>query len=219
MSDKLPSSASVAHADADAGPKLFAPAAARNVADITALLQTHAPKSGRAMEVASGTGQHVVSFAGAMPRLHWQPTDIDPARRASIDAHAAEAGLPNVARAITLDATAADWGERHAGQDLIVLINLLHLISAPAALCAINEMAVALSPGGKLVCYGPFKRNGQLTSAGDARFDAELRTADPEIGYKDSLDMRGWLGNAGLTIIAEVDMPANNLAFIAGKPA
>lgn len=217
MTGRLPPSASVA--TGAEGAKLFAPAAARNAADITALLQAHAPDQGHALEVASGTGQHVVAFARALPGLIWQPTDVDPVRRGSIDAHVAEAGLANVSHAQALDVTAPGWAAAEAGFDLVVLINLLHLIPAPAARCALDEMAKALSPGGTLFCYGPFKREGQLTSAGDARFDAELRAADPEIGYKDLLDMRAWLGDAGLTLVAETEMPANNLALIARKPA
>lgn len=214
---RLPPSASVAE-DAG-GDRLFAPAAARNLDALCDLLATHAPQNGRALEIASGTGQHVVGFAKRLPGLAWHPSDIDTARRASINAHAAEAALPNIAPALPLDATQPGWAGEYGPFDLIMLANLLHLIPTSATQSLITEAATALAPGGKLILYGPFKRAGQTTSPGDTRFDAELRAADPLIGYKDNLDMARWLSDAGLSPIDEVAMPANNLAFIAGNPS
>ena len=73
------------------------------------------------------------------------------------------------------------------------------------------------APGGTLVIYGPFKRDGQLTSDGDQRFDAELRGADPQIGYKDDTQVAEALARAGLSLAEMVDMPANNLALVATR--
>ena len=212
----LPDTASVAHPSDDG--RMFAPSAARNAADIAALVTDHAPATGRALEIASGTGEHAVVFARAMPWLDWQPTDIDAARRASVDAHAAVAGLPNLRAAIPLDATAPGWGAAHAGQDLIVLVNLLHLISEPEAQTLIAEVAQALAPGGRFVLYGPFLRDGETTSEGDAAFHASLRAQDPEIGYKNDWDVIDWLHANWLDLVQVVEMPANNLVFVARRP-
>jgi len=213
----LPSMASVAH-EAD-GAKLHAPSAERNAEPIAQALREIAPSSGRALELASGTGQHVVAFARAMPGLDWQPTEIDPARRASIDAYVAEAELPNLSPARTLDATAPGWGAAHGGQHLIVLVNLLHLITTPEAQTVVHEAAQALAPGGCLALYGPFLRDGQATSEGDARFDASLRAQGHGIGYKDVAEVSDWLVTAGLIPSPQRDMPANNLLLIARRPA
>lgn len=213
----LPPMASVAHPGE--GAKLHAPSAARNEGPITEALCDIAPPSGRALELASGTGQHIVAFARAMPGLLWQPTEIDPARRASIDAHGTEAMLANLAPALPLDATARGWGAHNAGQDLIVLVNLLHLISTPEAQTLVHEAAQALAPGGCLVLYGPFLRDGQATSQNDARFHASLTAQDPEIGYKDLADVTGWIVAAGLSGPDIREMPANNLLLAAQRPA
>jgi cyclopropane fatty-acyl-phospholipid synthase-like methyltransferase len=215
MTGRLPPSASVARAGK--GAKLYAPAAERNADALCNLLALHAPRSGQALEIASGTGQHIVAFARTLPQLIWQPTEIDAARRASIDAYAAEAGLPNLHSAKHLDATVSGWAETYKPLDLIVLINLLHLISESGAETLIREAMAALSPRGQAVFYGPFKRNGALTSNGDARFDAELRGADPAIGYKDDTQILEWLETAGAADVTPVSMPANNLAFLATK--
>lgn len=215
MSRKLPATASVA--EAQGGGKLHAPAAARNANALSDLLVRHAPSRGKALEVASGTGQHVVAFATALPALSWQPTDIEAQRLISIDAHVKDAGVSNVAPAKMLDATRSGWHETHEGMDLIVLVNLLHLISKAEARTVIREAGLALRPGGVFVLYGPFSRDGALTSDGDQRFDAELRNADPQIGYKDTTEIMAWLTDAGLSCDKPQDMPANNLAFLATK--
>lgn len=213
----LPPMASVAH-EAE-GAKLHAPSAERNAAPIAEALREIAPEAGRALELASGTGQHVVAFARAMPGLDWQPTEIDPARRASIDAYVAEAGLPNLSPALALDASAEGWGADHAGQDLVVLVNLLHLITTPEAQTVIREAAQALAPGGCLALYGPFLRDGQATSEGDAQFDASLRAQGHGIGYKDVAEVLDWLTAAGLPPSQQREMPANNLLLTARRPA
>lgn len=213
----LPDTASVAHLVT--GARLSAPSAERNASAITQALQDIAPRSGRALEIASGTGQHVVHFAAALPGLIWQPSEIDPARRASIDAHAGDAALPNLRAAIALDATADGWGARHGDQDLIVLINLLHLISTPEARTLIKEAALALASTGRFAIYGPFLRDGVATSEGDARFHASLCAQDPEIGYKDLAEVMDWLQAAGLDPITPQEMPANNLMLVAERHA
>jgi len=213
----LPDTASIANKGG--GGKLIAPSAARNCDAICDLLADVAPTEGRALEIASGTGQHVAAFAARLPGLHWQPTEPDAARRASIDAHAGESGCANIAPALDLDACTPGWGARMQGQALIVVINLLHLIPMDWAEVLIAEAARALSPGGRFVIYGPFMRAGELTSPGDAAFHAGLTAQDPRIGYKDDFDVIDLLHSAGLELVEVVEMPANNLALIAEKPA
>ncbi len=215
MTPSLPPSASVV--EVHEGAKLHAPSAGRNSDTLCALLQVHGPASGTALEIASGTGQHITAFATHIPALHWQPTDVAPDRLRSIDAHVRDAGLVNIYAAVHLDATKVGWAKDHANKDLIMLVNLLHLISTTEAQTLIAEAATALAPDGTLILYGPFKRAGALTSEGDLRFDAELRSADPMIGYKDTHDILDWLKDAGLSA-APYEMPANNLAFVARKP-
>ena len=210
-----PPNASIAH-ERDDG-KLFAPSAERNAQALTDVLMAHAPRQGRALEIASGTGQHVVAFARAFPELDWQPSELDPARRVSIAAWAAEVDLVNLRDPVALDAGVPGWSEQHGGQDLIVLVNLLHLVSEPVARCVIGEVGKALSPGGRFVLYGPFLRDGVATSDGDRRFHESLQAHDPAIGYKDDGDIRNWLAGAGLRLVDMIPMPANNLAYVSAR--
>lgn len=134
--------------------RLSAPSALRNRDLIAAELSRVAPARGRALEIASGTGEHVVRFAAMMQGLEWHPTDPDPARRASIAAWVGDAGLPNIRPALHLDAACPGWAAHHGPADLIVVVNLLHLISAPEAETVLTEVAAALAPGGVFALYG-----------------------------------------------------------------
>lgn len=206
--------------------RLSAPAALRNRDDLTAALAALAPvgtasaaiPTGRALEIASGTGQHVIRFAPAMPGLHWHPSDPDPARRASIAAWMAAEPATNIAPPMHLDACTPGWAAQHGPYDLICLANLLHLVPEDAAQTCLTEMAKALHPGGRAVVYGPFLRDGKTTSDGDAAFDARLKVENPGAGYKDVTWVMAAWKNAGLTPAPSQNMPANNLLLSALKP-
>jgi SAM-dependent methyltransferase len=207
--------------DPSAGPdpRLSAAAALRNRDVITAELIRLAPARGRALEIASGTGEHVIGFAAAMPGLMWQPSDPDPTRRASIAAWTAEAGVGNICPPLHLDATRPGWSADHGPVDLIVLVNLLHLIARPATAILLAEVGRALAPGGRFTLYGPFLRDGRATSDGDAAFDAALRAQDPAIGYKDLAEVMALSQAAGLVHVTTRSMPANNLLLVFDRPA
>ncbi len=208
----IPPRISVAHKGT--GARLHAPAAERNAGALLDLLRTHAPTTGTALEIASGTGQHVTHFATHLPGLTWQPTEIAADRLASIAAWSADAPRGAILPPIPLDATQPGWSATHNGFALILLVNLLHLIPTPAARRLIAEAAQALAPGGRFIVYGPFLRDGKATSDGDARFDAAIRADHPEAGYKNDADLLRWAGESGLDVIARTEMPANNLALV-----
>lgn len=194
-----------------------APAATRNLAPILQALARHAPATGRALEIASGSGQQIVHFAAAHPGLIWQASDLDAENLASITAWAQFAPAPNLLPPTQLDAAQPGWAQPHAGLSLILMVNVLHLVSAPAAQTILHECSSALAPKGRLLVYGPFLRDGRATSAGDAQFDADLRARDPAIGYKDLHWVTELMASNGLT--CQIDpMPANNLMLIAQKP-
>lgn len=201
--------------DGATGARRFAPSAGRNADPIAAVLRQHAPETGSALELASGTGQHVVRWASEHPGLSWQPSDVNPDNLDSIRAWAAQADLQNLRDPVLLDAGQPGWGAVQAPQDLILLVNLLHLITTAEARTVIAEAAQALAPGGLLMVYGPFSRAGTFTSQGDADFHRSLTAQDPDIGYKDVVQVAGWMAAGGLVPLDPVEMPANNLFLIA----
>ncbi|CUH63667.1 hypothetical protein TG4357_00815 [Thalassovita gelatinovora] len=212
----LPDTHSLAESSNDG--RMYAPSAARNKDAICTLVSAHAPLSGRALEIASGTGEHACALAACLSNLQWQPSDPAPDRRRSIDLHAKAMKLGNISPAIDLDAAVSGWSKSHAGHDLIVLVNLLHLIPTQSVQTVISEAAQALNQDGVFILYGPFLRDGETTSEGDAEFDANLRRQNPDIGYKDDWDVIEWVQQAGLELVRVMEMPANNLAFVSRRP-
>lgn len=192
--------------------RLFAPATRRNRDAILAVLERVLPRSGFVLEVASGSGEHIVYFAARLPKLVFQPSDPDPAARASIDAWAAAGRLRNVLRALALDAAASDWKIQRA--DAVLCINMIHIAPWRAAEGLLAGSARVLGPGGILYLYGPFRRGGGHTAPSNAAFDAELRARNPEWGVRAVEDVAALAADAGFSGPEIVEMPANNLSLV-----
>ena len=199
------------------GDRLHSPAAEKNVSHITELVCRVSPKNGTALEIASGTGQHIIKLAAAIPNLTWQPSDIDTVRLNSIVSWSFEKQLPNLLPPIKLDVTDEGWSASFSNLDFILLVNLLHLVSECEAKVIISGISQSLTQGGRCVIYGPFMREGFLTSDGDKFFHQSLIEADPDIGYKGDTWMLDLFQNHNLETVEIADMPANNLAFVIEK--
>jgi hypothetical protein len=188
----------------------YAPAAQRNRAPILAALAERLPAKGAVLEIASGTGEHVVHFARALPALVFRPSDPDPENRASIAAWIAAEKLANVRPPVDLDTTAKKWPVATA--DAILCANMIHI--APWAACEglIAGAARTLFPGGFLHLYGPFKRDGKHTAPSNAEFDASLKARNAEWGVRDLDAVEALARRAGFGAADVVRQPANNLS-------
>ncbi len=190
----------------DADARRSSPSAARNRGPILDALRGRLPASGLVLEVASGTGEHCAHLAAALPGLAFQPTDPDPDALASIDAWCG--GLPNVRRALALDATAAEWP---AAADAVLCINMIHIAPWAAAAGLVAGAGRVLPAGGALALYGPFMRGGRHTGPGNAAFDADLRARNPAWGVRGLEDVAALAAGAGFGPPEVVGMPADNL--------
>ncbi len=198
--------------------KQFSPSAARNTEPILAAMRPRLPVSGRALEVASGTGQHIAAFATAFPGLDWTPSDPHAAARASIAAHVAEAGLANLRPPRDLDVTDPGWAEAvEAGLDVMVAINLLHISPWEATLGLLAGAGRLLAPDGRLFIYGPFSRGGDYLSQSNVQFDASLRYRDPSWGLREADDVAAAASAEGLDLGEVIAMPANNLMLMVAR--
>ncbi|MEA2870957.1 MAG: hypothetical protein QOH67_933 [Hyphomicrobiales bacterium] len=197
---------------APSGNALTAPAVARNRDPILAVLREVLPAAGTVLEIASGTGEHAVHFASALPRLTWQPTDPDRQSRGSIAAHAAQAGLANLLLPLELDAAAPVWPVTRA--DAVVSINMIHIAPWRAAQGLMAGAARVLPAGATLYLYGPFRARGEHTAPSNAAFDASLKARDPEWGVRDLDEVAALGGEHGFSLQRTVAMPANNLSVI-----
>ena len=192
--------------------KRHAPATARNRDAIVAVLDDWLPPGGTVLEVASGSGEHVVHFAAAFPQLDWQPSDPDPAGLASIAAWSAEAGRANIAPPLALDAAAPDWPLHRA--DAILCINMVHISPWAATLGLFAGAARILSAGAALILYGPYLDPEVPTAESNLAFDASLRARDPAWGLRDLDAVKGAAAAAGLDFAERRAMPANNLMLL-----
>lgn len=191
--------------------KRHAPATLRNRDAILTILRDALPPAGLVLEVASGSGEHAIHFAAALPALDWQPSDPDPAALASIAAWQAEAGLPNLREPIQIDA-AGDWPIDRA--DAIVCINMVHISPWDATLGLLKGAGRVLPPGGLLYLYGPYIRDGVETAPSNLAFDASLKARDPRWGVRRVEDVVAAGAAQGLRFDRLVEMAANNLSLI-----
>lgn len=201
-----------APSNSDASVRRRAPAAERNRDAILAVLARVLPKRGVVLEIASGTGQHAVHCASALPDIVWQPSDPDAASRESIAAWRAHAGLPNLGAPLCIDVTSGDWGIGHVAA--IVCINMIHIAPWEAAEALVRGAAGRLGAGGVLYLYGPFRRNGAHTAPSNEAFDAQLRATDSRWGVRDMETVEALARKAGFTPGEIVAMPANNFSVI-----
>jgi SAM-dependent methyltransferase len=193
------------------------PSAERNREPILAVLRDVLPASGRVLEIASGTGQHAMCFAGALPGLDWQPSDADADARASIAAWIAHDGLPNVRAPLALDVHQSDWGVDVL--DAVVCINMIHISPWSATHALFAGASRHLVDGGVLYLYGPYKRQGEHTAPSNDAFDRQLRSRDPGWGVRDMEAVVALGASAGFVCDEPIVMPANNFSLVFRKRA
>jgi hypothetical protein len=190
----------------------IAPAAARNREPILAVLGPLLTGPAHVVEVAAGSGEHSLWFAGALPNVTWQPTDRDPAALASIAAWRAAEGTPNLLAPIILDAgDPATWPG--GPFDALVCINMIHIAPWSAAEGLTRLAGERLPSGGLLFLYGPYLEGEVETAPGNLAFDADLRARNPEWGIRRREDVEALAVRDGLSLEGRTAMPANNLSL------
>ena len=188
------------------------PAAKRNRDPILAVLREHFANAHHVLEIGSGTGQHAVHFAAALPHLQWQTSDL-PENHPVIEAWLADAGLGNALPPLTLDVGRADtWPSRRF--DAVFSANTLHIVSWEQVQALFANLPRVLAAGATVVVYGPFNIGGRFTSPSNAEFDARLREDDPRRGIRDIEAVQALAAEAGLALLADVGMPANNRCLV-----
>ena len=189
-----------------------APAATRNRQPILDVLRPRLPAAGLVLEVASGSGEHIVHFAEALPGLVFQPSDPCADARASIDDWVQTQGLGNVRAALALDVTGDIWPIERA--DAVLCCNMIHIAPWEAAVGLISGAARILAEGGTLYLYGPYRRDGRHTAPSNEAFDRDLRQRNPAWGVRDLEAVAALAAAQGFGPPEIIDMPANNLSLL-----
>jgi cyclopropane fatty-acyl-phospholipid synthase-like methyltransferase len=163
------------------------------------------------LEIGSGTGQHAVYFAAHLPQLTWQPTDVAPLP-ASLGERIRLAALTNLRAPLALDVRHIPWPP--IGADAVFSANTLHIMSWEAVGYFFRGVGAAMTRGGVLCVYGPFRYGGQHTSPSNIEFDAWLRTRDPDSAVRDFEAVDSLAQAQQLYLTADHAMPANNRTLV-----
>ena len=188
----------------------YSPACERNQEPILAVLKQHFLDRKRVLEVGSGTGQHAVHFASAMPHLVWQTSDREE-NLPGIRAWLASARLPNTPDTLTLDVTGR-WPVQKF--DAVFSANTLHIMSWAEVERFFAQLPTVLTEDAVLAIYGPFRYEGRHTSDSNAAFEASLQAAVPHRGIRDFEAVDALANQAGLRLVADHAMPANNRCLV-----
>ena len=197
----------------------FSPSIGRNKDVVRETFLSVMLTRGAILEIASGTGEHGAHITAAAPELSWTYSDIEPASQASQAAWRAHEGHDRLSGPLTVDTTADHWGEAEtqAPWDGLFCANMIHIAPFAAAIGMIDGAGRLLRPGGRLMIYGPFARNGEIAPS-NARFSEDLKRRDPSWGVRDlDLDILPLAARAGLELFKAIEMPANNLSVVFEK--
>ena len=196
--------------------KPYSPSCERNRAPILAVLREHFADRHDVLEIGSGTGQHAVHFAAAMPWLRWQCSDVPnnlPGIRLWLD----EAGLPNTPAPIELDVARGPWPTQAFDAprfDAVFSANSLHIMGWAEVEALFTGIDGVLAPDATLVVYGPFNYGGDYTSDSNREFDGWLKARDPRSAIRDFEAVDALARAIGLRLLADVTMPANNRCLV-----
>jgi len=190
--------------------KPFSPSCERNREPILAVLRERFADRRHVLEIGSGTGQHAVHFAAALPHLVWQASDVAD-NLPGIRLWLAEAALANTPAPLTIEVS-QPWPDVRV--DAVFTANTLHIMGWAEVQRLFAALPGVMQPGALLAVYGPFNDKGQFTSESNAAFDAQLRQGDPRRGIRDFEAVDALAAAAGLHLLENRAMPANNRCVI-----
>jgi len=191
--------------------KPYAESSEVNKGPILAVLKDIFAERKQVLEIASGTGQHAVYFGRELPHLTWQPSEL-PQNLPGIQAWLDEAQLPNVLTPLAIDVNDASWPV--TAVDAIFNANTVHIISWPQVERLFAHIARVIAPGGCVCFYGPYNYGGNFTSESNARFDAWLKSRDPNSGVRDFEAVNRLAASHGLELLNDIEMPSNNRILV-----
>jgi len=187
----------------------FSQASENNKGPILEILQPLLQGCETVLEIGSGTGQHAAYFASHLPWLVWQASDLShnhPSIKAWIH------GIENARAPLDLDVDADDWPTQSYAAAFSA--NTAHIMHWPSVVRMFHGVAGVLQADGVFALYGPFNYGGRHTSPGNEAFDGQLRGGDAGMGIRDFEAVAELANNAGLSLLADHAMPANNRTLV-----
>ena len=186
--------------------KPYSPSCERNRQPILKVLRTVLASCHQVLEIGSGTGQHAVYFAAALPHLLWQTSDRAE-HLAGIRLWLDEATLPNTPPPLSLNVSGS-WPQ--GPYDAIFTANTLHIMAWSEVQALFAKLPDITTAEAKLIVYGPFNRDGHFSSASNAAFDVWLKNQGTHMGIRDTEAVDALAREAGFVLQDDLSMPANN---------
>ena len=192
----------------------------RNKGAIGDVLERHLPDSGVLLEIASGTGQHAVTFGARFPGLTWLTSDVAVVSRESINGWIIQQELANVRAPLAIDVTSPDW-EMQVPRPINAMYtsNLLHITPWAITLGLFRGASELLEDEAPLCIYGCFKRDGEHLSEANIRFDANIRRENPEWGVRDLETVADVAKSNQVPLMDVIDMPRENFVLVFQRDA
>jgi cyclopropane fatty-acyl-phospholipid synthase-like methyltransferase len=188
----------------------YSDACERNREPILDVLRQRFADRRHILEIGSGSGQHAVHFAAALPHLVWQTSELEP-NLAGLRLWLEEFELPNLPPPIALDVTGT-WPDTRF--DAVFSANTLHIMSWPEVRTMFAELPKVLTADAMLAVYGPFNYNGRFTSPSNASFDEWLKQRSPHSGIRDFAAVDELARSIGFGLVEDRAMPANNRTLV-----
>ena len=193
----------------------FAEAAQCNAPAILEVLRREFRDTTDVLEIGSGTGQHAVTFAAAMPWLRWQTSDLLD-NHAGINAWIDSVGLDTVLRPVALDVRTGSVDA--ASCDAVFSANTAHIMGIDAVRRMFSVVGDALRADGVFCLYGPFRIDGSFNTESNELFDAGLRQRDLTMGIRDLETLDEFGASRGLQRRRLYAMPSNNYVAVWTRP-
>ena len=193
----------------------YSPAADNNKAAILSVLTPYLSEGDHVFEIGSGSGQHAIHMAAALPQIQWQPSDRANTL-ALLSANIREYGTPNVQQPIELDLEKPPLALPE-GVQCVYAANVMHIVSEPLGATLIKLAGQSLLKDGYLVLYGPYRYGGEFTTESNKDFDGWLKDRDSDSGVRDFEWVERLANESGLTLIKDHAMPANNQCLVFKK--
>ncbi len=159
------------------------------------------------LEIGSGTGQHAVYFTEKLPHIIWNTSDRAE-NLEGIKLWLSDADNENLPAPIELDVKQKSWPEITI--DTVFTANTCHIMNQQSVEIMITQAGELIPAGGQLIIYGPFNYNQKYTSPSNEKFDQWLKQRDAESAIRNFEDLNELARQAGLNLVSDYEMPANN---------
>jgi len=203
--------------------KPFSQACENNKEPILGVLRQVFTTPATVLEIGSGTGQHAVHFATHLPHIYWQTSDHPnqcPNHYQLCQPWLNDARLPNIGNPIALNVSQEPWpvkafnGVFSANTAHIMAWHEVEAMFAGVGKGLAGSALLGNEERGQFCLYGPFKYNGDFTSASNQSFDQHLRSHAAHMGIRNIEDLIELAQSHGMVLAQDHTMPANNQLLV-----